>query len=428
MKPEKLLKLIAFNSLATFLLLMIVGESWARLNSKGVHKSSNYWPLIHDSKTGWLFKPGETVSHTNSLDFAVKSKINSLGFLDKEPKIFKNKNSCRVILIGDSFVEAAQVPLREKVQSLLIKDLSLDHTTDNIDVNAFGFSGTGQINQIPFYTEKASKLNPNLIVLVFVNNDFANNSFLLESIRNNWKPDRLSRLFAKVNSQSQLQFLKVYPWGTDNILIPDESRENNKSLNSGHSPIDSIAKYSQFVNWIINSFSKSNNEQYLSLLSSYSERIEKLIIDYPEYNSSVIPLRKFSNKYYKKAVSKTPYNYFLDDGFREVEIPNVYEEAIELTRHSFSFFKEEARQNNSDIVILATYGVDGGYFEKLKGIANQVGIPVLSQREYLNKNKISKSKIYFQHDGHWNARGHELAANQISHYIKRNDICKHSPK
>ena len=58
-----------------------------------------------------------------------------------------------------------------------------------------GYSGTGQTNQLAFYDHFGAELKPDVVVLVVVNNDLANNSAALESIRNGWHPLKPPRLF-----------------------------------------------------------------------------------------------------------------------------------------------------------------------------------------------------------------------------------------
>ena len=80
--------------------------------------------------------------------------------------------SCHVSVIGDSFVDAMQVPVAAKVhvrlEALAARRLPrLDVTT-----SAFGMFDTGQIAQLPFYDTYARRLHPKLLVLVFFHNDF----------------------------------------------------------------------------------------------------------------------------------------------------------------------------------------------------------------------------------------------------------------
>ena len=136
---------------------------------------------------GGIFAPKAEVRHTNGLDFWTISRTNTLGFPDREPiGIERAAASCHITMIGDSYVEALQVPIADKfhvrLEELAARELRhLDVTT-----SAFGVSGTGQVNQLPYYDEFARYLQPALLVLVFVNNDFMNNAPILEGLHQGW--------------------------------------------------------------------------------------------------------------------------------------------------------------------------------------------------------------------------------------------------
>jgi hypothetical protein len=158
---------------------------------------ANNWPIKFDGSYGFNFVPGAKVELTNHLDFWAENIVNSLGFLDREPPSteYPGTGVCRIAFFGDSMIEAAQVPLEQKVQIQLERFANESHGGKKFQTLAFGFSGTGQANQIPFYDVFAKRFHPNVVVLVFVSNDFANNSSVLESIRNGWDPFHPPRLF-----------------------------------------------------------------------------------------------------------------------------------------------------------------------------------------------------------------------------------------
>ena len=63
---------------------------------------------------GYIWKPNVEISHSN-VDFWVISHTNSLGFLDREPISSERAvASCHIAMIGDSFVEADEVPIADK--------------------------------------------------------------------------------------------------------------------------------------------------------------------------------------------------------------------------------------------------------------------------------------------------------------------------
>src|SRR5262249_15133788 len=73
-------------------------------------------PIQFVDGVGMTMVHGATAKWTNGVEYWVTEKVNSLGFLDSEPVLPKPPGVFRVMVIGDSFVEALQVPIKEKVQ------------------------------------------------------------------------------------------------------------------------------------------------------------------------------------------------------------------------------------------------------------------------------------------------------------------------
>ena len=184
------LRLVGWNALflvAGLALIGVVGEAYFRLTVPFVESDA---PYAWSSRVGTIFTPNADVRWTNGLDLWTESRTNSIGFVDREPiGIERAAASCHVAMIGDSYVEALQVPIADKfhvrLEALATQELPhLDVTT-----SAFGVSGTGQINQLAYYDEFARYLRPALLVLVFVKNDFMNNAPILEGLHQGVDPD-----------------------------------------------------------------------------------------------------------------------------------------------------------------------------------------------------------------------------------------------
>lgn len=75
----------------------------------------NIWPVSFDARVGFRFTPNALVRFSNYIDFGTETQANSLGFLDREPVHDAGAvTTCRVLFMGDSFVEAAQVSIDKK--------------------------------------------------------------------------------------------------------------------------------------------------------------------------------------------------------------------------------------------------------------------------------------------------------------------------
>ncbi len=121
--------------------------------------------------------PNAEVRWTNLREFWTVERTNSLGFLDREPPSPERAAaSCHVAFVGDSFVEAAQVGIADKLQVRLEKSATERLPQLDVTTSAWGRQRTGQIAQLPYYEKWARRLRPKLVVLVFVPNDWSENS------------------------------------------------------------------------------------------------------------------------------------------------------------------------------------------------------------------------------------------------------------
>ena len=141
------------------------------------------WPFAYAERptefvpgVGTLLKPHAEVRMTNTLDFWTVERVNSLGFLDREPPSPKRAAaSCHVAIVGDSFVEANQVPVSDKVQVRLERMAAERFPEWDLSVAAYGLSTTGQVAQLAWWDEWIRHRPPKLVVLVFTHNDFPEN-------------------------------------------------------------------------------------------------------------------------------------------------------------------------------------------------------------------------------------------------------------
>jgi hypothetical protein len=165
--------------------LAAVAEAWLRIK---VPFTTLAWETREHPVAGFTLKPGQEFRVTNHYDFWNRDKANSLGFADREPVIPKPAGTYRILLVGDSVLEAMQVPLERKLQTLLERQLRDALRGRAIDVVAMGYSGTGQSAQLSFYEAFGRALAPDLVILLMIENDFGNNSPVIESVTNGWHP------------------------------------------------------------------------------------------------------------------------------------------------------------------------------------------------------------------------------------------------
>ena len=177
LKFSRALRVVGWNALlltAGLASIAIAWEAYMRLTTPSMTEVKTH---IFDPEVGILYTPNTDIRATNRIDFWTVSRVNSWGFLDREPPDPTHAaERCLVAMIGDSVVAAEQVPISDKFhvrfESLAAQRFPhLDVTTQ-----AFGVEATGQIAQLPYYDKFARRLHPKLVVLVFVLNDFYENA------------------------------------------------------------------------------------------------------------------------------------------------------------------------------------------------------------------------------------------------------------
>lgn len=112
-------------------------------------------------------------------EFTVPVQINTQGRRDLERPIEKAAGTERILLLGDSFVEAMQVP----IESTFARKLEAALTQPNapVEVLSMGVSGYGTASQYLWYRANGSAYKPDVVLLSFYpGNDVRNNSPTLE--------------------------------------------------------------------------------------------------------------------------------------------------------------------------------------------------------------------------------------------------------
>lgn len=152
---------------------------------------------VKDPYRGWSPRPNAKTVWTGEGETS-ELKMNAFGMRDYERTLEKPANSYRVAILGDSFMEALQVPLEKTAASIMQSQLKSCSTLKGKTVEVLNFSvqGYGTAQQLMTWRHHAQKFSPDLVILGFYpGND----------IRNNYRPlehDHLRPYF--VENQGQL--------------------------------------------------------------------------------------------------------------------------------------------------------------------------------------------------------------------------------
>ena len=406
-KIRRALRLVGWNALflvAGLALIGVVGEAYFRLRAPFVEKHipSAWLPTVGD-----IFTPNAEVRHTNNLDFWTISRTNSLGFLDREPvSPERAAASCHIAMIGDSYVAALEVSIADKfhvrLEELAARELRhLDVTT-----SAFGVNGTGQINQLAYYDEFARHLRPALLALVFVSNDFMNNAPILDGLNRGVDPDRLKNVSAARGADGSIALRPPYPGAVVPMVAMPPPPQHTRA-------IDRLTGMSPFANWL--------DAKRRALPSDDTD---------PELLAQVALLSRRSPDLAALLDGWRPTTREgIDDTFLHTQdLPPVYEDALDFTGFALDQFRERAARDGAALVILSTHSMRTGSalgFDHLTALAETRGIPVIDQYDYILRQGADPGRdATWAHDGHWNAAGHQWAAEALLEYLKQNqEIC-----
>lgn len=404
-------------SALSVLVLVAALELFFRINSPF---NSVAWPQRFDPRVGFYFEPNSEVRHTNYLDFWVRETTNSLGFLDSEPPP-PNKDDCHVTFIGDSFVEAAQVPIARKFQRLVEDAEKKRHPDWRLVTSAFGYSGTGQLNQLPFYDRFAKKFSPKLVVLVFVGNDFSNNSAILEALRNGWHPDASPRVFARKDASGAFRLTRIDPQWRDKQLQMINTSQASIPLGALKYVHDRLKRYSYHYHWVWLQLTK----RFPSLNSIEGPALEAQILDRVKQLGNDPALAPAFAGWDNRFVN-------MDNVFYEEHLPPLFAEALEATRFALQEFKRRADSDGFQLVVLAAsqltyYSPDKNNFayNRLQQITRDLGIPLVDQYAFIVGHGGDPIDAQFKRDGHWTEKAHQWAAEATMEFLEKNKtICE----
>ena len=376
------------------LLIAFAGEMYFRLTKPFIETSI---PFQFVDGVGVIREPNAELRYADwQDDNFVVSHTNSLGFLDREPiSAERAAEGCHIAFIGDSFVEAMEVPIADKFHAQLEEMAARELPRLNIATQAYGIQRTGQINQLPFYDEYARRLKPKVVVLVFFINDFFNNLPALQALTYGTDPDRMPFMSAQRDEHGALTLRPPDP-EYERFLLPRLPKIWRDRA------WDRLTGISYFAKWM--------DTKNLWRYGSYRQ------------------LRAWRDMLAERPCCASLTKVYQDTQFKEESLPPALEEALEYTAFGIEQFKRRADLDGARLAILsatARMGTRGDpQFDRLSAIAAARGIPVISDYAYNIRQGRDPWDGILRHDGHLNATGHQWVAEAFLEWLKENqDVC-----
>lgn len=353
---------------------------------------------IPDRKLGWRLKPGAQVELVNP-EYRVSVMINSHGWRDAEHSYTKPKGVFRIVVLGDSFMEAYSVELEESFCRQLEKNFE---TSMAVEVINLGVGGYGTLQEYLSFLEEGKKYAPDLVLLAFLPaNDVRDNSRTLQSAFYRSKADHykiISRPFLKPGANDDWTILfpdieravalaeqgkRPRPWWKETFLYAFCSssvkrlHQNAEGLNSSTSAFDPLI-------WL-GAYMCDESEEYAEAWRITERIIVRLNHTVEQTGAKLIMFTVPS--------MLDAYDAFIRSVLEAVEKPE-----------SFCFDRSPAINRILDI------------FRRNK-IPYVDLLPAFQKASRNDKLNL----FYSKQDGHWNATGHALAAKIVYEELLQSD-------
>jgi hypothetical protein len=121
--------------------------------------------FMPDDRIGYRLRPGTSVRYSTR-EFSNDLTINPQGVRDYDPILPKAPDEKRVLILGDSFVFAVQVPLEQTFGEQLEARLTRSDPAHRWRVINGGVQGYGPVEQWLFYRHIASAFQPDIVLIV----------------------------------------------------------------------------------------------------------------------------------------------------------------------------------------------------------------------------------------------------------------------
>jgi hypothetical protein len=333
--------------------------------------------LVPSQRTRWVHE-----------DFDQIVVANSAGFHDREHPIEKPADVYRILVLGDSFIEALSVPIESGFTYQLEQSLQRHVRTQRVEVINMGIGGMGPAQHLRVLEARGIAYHPDLVIMsVFPNNDFWDSYEPLSGAP--------SKVFYRLRVDGSLEYIPADgSWTTAKARPALRKSAVLRILRDG---INHTSLETWFVRVGLLAAAGLTSEQSMQL-SEWGVYLADRPEPWPDaYRTTLQCIKSASNLSLREGAK---FAVMLIGSVATVE--DRWEEA-------FASYAE-AKSINWDF----DYP-----FAAITALGQQAGFEVINlvppfREDYL-KTRISRS---WPHDGHWNPSGHELAAGTIAWHLR----------
>ncbi|WP_447987265.1 hypothetical protein [Nitrospira sp. Nam74] len=340
----------------------------------------------------WTQIPGAYYRHTKE-GFS-EGYYNSHGYRDYERTYDKPPNSFRILVLGDSYVEALQVSLEDTFSALLEKKLNAVSESMRFEVLALGESGFGTANEYMRYLDFGTTYSPDLVIVALtIGNDILNNSKFL--------------------NREKVQF--YFAFDEHKNLVLDRSVFNDYQ--------DSLKRRVQRV------------KEHSYLASFIADRLSLLYRQWKEghwtFTSDVDEAANTDGEL-------GPYSYL---NMYRSDLTPAWKEAFDITTGLVARFRTAVEERGARFLLMGICSAEQVHPERSEQLMKMYKLPfdfdqpnrILEQfstreqiefldlmptfREYHRKTGTYLHGFGLNRGGHWNENGHRLAAETMFEFL-----------
>ncbi len=152
---------------ASLALVLAVGEC---VVARVAPQNLSIWDNLRDGMT--VHRPNADSYLTQ---FGRRVETNGLGMRDRERSVAKPADTLRILVLGDSFMEALQVPLERALPALLEQRLKAEQK--KVEVVNLSVSGWGTDDEVTYLERHGMQLAPDgILIMMTLHNDVADNA------------------------------------------------------------------------------------------------------------------------------------------------------------------------------------------------------------------------------------------------------------
>jgi lysophospholipase L1-like esterase len=359
---------------------------------------------MYDPVLGWKMRPDAAVVFSNPNDrIRTRIRTNSRGLRDDEHAYEKKESIVRICLVGNSAIAGFEVDKKYLLGTRLGRLLNAGSPSPRFEVINFGVRGYGTDQSYLTMKSEVARYGPDMIIYVFSGNDYNDNI----TVRN---PNRkYGKSYFNVDSCGRLELKGVPIPGQfphpDRYLTVFNAADSPAYAPLPKEPAEGHMKKSRISLW--KSVKQDLSHSALYRLARQAVRNNPLL--------ARVLLRTKVLDDWKGAANRT-------DALERAALTQEGTEHYKtgLLKSLLCAMRHSADSMGAKFLVYEMSNGSGS-MPKLPTMVNRLcdscAIPYINSIPVFFQNAKGSKKFSFAHDGHWNAKGHALAAHIIYDYL-----------